>query len=175
MPWCKPFTVSPVRVEANRRNAQKSTGRRTARVKLPSRLDALRDGGTGVKMTVCGVPKPVTRALGYRDPWFRSRAPRKKRILFFDVRSWNVYENKQNAGKMSCQMSDIYVELAWILREIAAMWGHFGPNYGILEPLWPEGTMHFSQLEHAGRGRRAPQANPEKTRRSGIRNDPMAG
>ena len=42
---CKPFTVSPARVEANRRNAQKSSGPRTARGKLQSRLDALREGG----------------------------------------------------------------------------------------------------------------------------------
>ena len=63
MPWCKPFTVSPARVEANRRNAQKSTGPRTARGKLPSRLDALRDGGIGVRIMVCGVPKPAKRAL----------------------------------------------------------------------------------------------------------------
>ena len=69
MPWCKPFTVSPVRVEANRRNAQKSTGPRTARGKLPSRLDALSDGGgISVKIMVCRVPKPAKRAWSF-SPW----------------------------------------------------------------------------------------------------------
>ena len=45
MPLRKPFTVSPARIEANRRNAQKSTGPRTARGKVQSRMNGLRDGG----------------------------------------------------------------------------------------------------------------------------------
>ena len=62
MTLCKPFKVSRAGVEAIRRNAQKSTGPHTARGTLPSRLDALRDGGgIDVKITVCGVPKPVSR------------------------------------------------------------------------------------------------------------------
>ena len=47
MSLCTPLTVSPARIEANRRNAQKSTRSRTARGKLQSRMDALRDGGVG--------------------------------------------------------------------------------------------------------------------------------
>jgi len=37
--------MSPTRLAANRRNAQKCTGPRTARGKAQSRLNALRDGG----------------------------------------------------------------------------------------------------------------------------------
>jgi hypothetical protein len=37
-------TLTPARLEANRRNAQKSTGPRTARGKAHSRLNALRQG-----------------------------------------------------------------------------------------------------------------------------------
>jgi hypothetical protein len=37
--------MSPARLEANRRNAQKSTGPRTARGKSQSRLNSLRSGG----------------------------------------------------------------------------------------------------------------------------------
>jgi hypothetical protein len=37
--------MSPARLEANRRNAKKSTGPRTARGKSQSRLDGLRSGG----------------------------------------------------------------------------------------------------------------------------------
>jgi hypothetical protein len=45
MSLCKPLTVSPARIQANRRNAQKSTGPRTARGKVQSRMNGLRDGG----------------------------------------------------------------------------------------------------------------------------------
>jgi len=37
--------MTPARVEANRRNGQKSTGPRTRRGKAQSRLNALRNGG----------------------------------------------------------------------------------------------------------------------------------
>jgi hypothetical protein len=37
--------MTPGRIEANRRNAQKSTGPRTARGKAQSRLNGLREGG----------------------------------------------------------------------------------------------------------------------------------
>ena len=38
-------TLTPARLEANRRNAQKSTGPRTARGKSQSRMNSLRTGG----------------------------------------------------------------------------------------------------------------------------------
>ena len=41
----KPLTMTPARIEANRRSAQKSTGPRTARGKGQSRMNGLRDGG----------------------------------------------------------------------------------------------------------------------------------
>jgi len=41
----KPFTMSPARLKANRRNAKKSTGPRTARGKAQSRMNGLRTGG----------------------------------------------------------------------------------------------------------------------------------
>ena len=37
-------TLTPARIEANRRNAQKSTGPRTARGKGQSRMNSLRTG-----------------------------------------------------------------------------------------------------------------------------------
>jgi hypothetical protein len=45
MPLRKPLTMTPARIEANRRNAEKSTGPRTARGKAQSRMNGLRDGG----------------------------------------------------------------------------------------------------------------------------------
>ncbi|HEV2425388.1 MAG TPA: hypothetical protein VGZ29_11230 [Terriglobia bacterium] len=45
MPLRKSPTLSPSRLEANRRNAQKSTGPRTALGKRRSRLNGLRHGG----------------------------------------------------------------------------------------------------------------------------------
>jgi len=45
MPLRKSSVMSPARVEANRRNAQKSTGPRTRRGKAQTRLNALRNGG----------------------------------------------------------------------------------------------------------------------------------
>lgn len=41
----KPFTMTPARIAANRRNAEKSTGPRTARGKAQSRMNGLREGG----------------------------------------------------------------------------------------------------------------------------------
>jgi hypothetical protein len=38
-------TMTPARLEANRRNAQKSTGPRTARGKAQSRMSGLKHGG----------------------------------------------------------------------------------------------------------------------------------
>jgi hypothetical protein len=40
----KPYVLSPARIAANRRNARKSTGPRSARGKAQSRLNRLRDG-----------------------------------------------------------------------------------------------------------------------------------
>lgn len=45
MSLCKPLRVSPARIAANRRNAQESTGPRTARGKAQSRMNGLREGG----------------------------------------------------------------------------------------------------------------------------------
>ena len=50
----KPTTLTAARLEANRRNAQKSTGPRTARGKAWSRLNGLRTG---------------SRSQGYRALW----------------------------------------------------------------------------------------------------------
>jgi hypothetical protein len=47
MSLCKPRTVSPARIEANRRHAQKSTGPRSVRGKAQSRMNELREGGCG--------------------------------------------------------------------------------------------------------------------------------
>ncbi|MGA2986457.1 MAG: hypothetical protein ABSG32_21865 [Terriglobia bacterium] len=41
----KPLTMTPARIEANRRNAEKSTGPHTARGKVQSRMNGLRSGG----------------------------------------------------------------------------------------------------------------------------------
>ena len=65
-----------------------------------------------------------------------------------------MHENKQNAGKMSCQMSDIYVEVSRILRATAAIWGQIGSNQDFLERIWTERTMNFRQPDHSGMGRR---------------------
>jgi len=45
MSLLKPRVSSPGRIAANRRNARKSTGPRSARGKAQSRLNRLRDGG----------------------------------------------------------------------------------------------------------------------------------
>jgi hypothetical protein len=42
---CKSPTLAPARIEANRRNAKKSTGPRTARGKSQSQINSLRTGG----------------------------------------------------------------------------------------------------------------------------------
>ena len=44
MTLCKPRTVSPARIAANRRNPQKSTGPRTVQGKAQSRMNGLREG-----------------------------------------------------------------------------------------------------------------------------------
>jgi len=44
MPLLKLPTMTPARLEANRRNAQKSTASRTARGKAQSRMNGLREG-----------------------------------------------------------------------------------------------------------------------------------
>jgi hypothetical protein len=45
MPLLKPYVLSPARIAANRRNARKSTGPRSARGKAQSQLNRLRNGG----------------------------------------------------------------------------------------------------------------------------------
>ena len=45
MSLLKPLVSSPARIAANRRNARKSTGPRSARGKAQSRLNRLRNGG----------------------------------------------------------------------------------------------------------------------------------
>ncbi len=45
MPLRKSPTLTPARLEANRRNARKSTGPRTARAKAQSRMNGFRHGG----------------------------------------------------------------------------------------------------------------------------------
>jgi hypothetical protein len=44
MPLRKCFTLTPARIEANRRSAQKFTSPRTARGKVPSQMNARRNG-----------------------------------------------------------------------------------------------------------------------------------
>ena len=52
----------------------------------------------------------------------------KKKMLVYDVRSRNVYENKQNHDKLSHKKSDIYVELTRILQKIVGLKGQFGAS-----------------------------------------------
>ena len=49
-----------------------------------------------------------------------------KKMLVYDVRSWNVYENKQNYDTLSHEKSDICVELTRILQKIVGLKGQFG-------------------------------------------------
>ena len=67
---------------------------------------------------------------------------------FFDERSHYMYESKQNADKMTCQLSDIHVELSRILRTLAAIGVQFGSNYRLLERLWSAPTPDFRRAEH---------------------------
>jgi hypothetical protein len=67
----------------------------------------------------------------------------KKRILFFVVRSRNVYENKQNKDNMSDEMSDIYVRTTRILQEIPGLGGQIGRNDTLT-------TYFFPNLEAVG-------------------------
>jgi hypothetical protein len=54
----------------------------------------------------------------------------KKKMLVYDVRSRNVYENKQNHDILSHEKSDIYVKLTRILQKIADLEGQFGASGG---------------------------------------------
>jgi hypothetical protein len=51
-----------------------------------------------------------------------------KKMLIYDDRSRNVYENKQNHDKLIHKESDIYVEMTWILQKIAGLEGQFAAN-----------------------------------------------
>jgi hypothetical protein len=73
MSLSKPRTVSPARIAANRRNAQKSTGPRTAQGKAQSRMNGLREGNrsryylnlmlTLLKAPPCSVDKTAKAIL----------------------------------------------------------------------------------------------------------------
>ena len=58
----KPPTLTPARIAANRRNARKSTGPRTAQGKARSRLNGLRDGWRSPTY------RALFRALAYAPP-----------------------------------------------------------------------------------------------------------
>ena len=53
-----------------------------------------------------------------------------KKMLINNVRSRNVYENKQNYDTLSHEKSDIYVEVTRILQKIAGCEGQFGASGG---------------------------------------------
>jgi len=67
MSLLKPITMSPARLAANRRNAQKSTGPRTPRGKAQSRMNSLRNGGSSrlylnvLEALVCAPPGAVDK------------------------------------------------------------------------------------------------------------------
>ena len=46
-------------------------------------------------------------------------------MLIYDVRSWNVYENKGNMDTMTAKKSDIYGNLTWILQKNSESDGQF--------------------------------------------------
>ncbi|MDR3675672.1 MAG: hypothetical protein P4N24_09295 [Acidobacteriota bacterium] len=48
-----------------------------------------------------------------------------KKMLIYDERSWNVYENKGTIDKMTDQMSDILGNLTGILQNFPAFEGQF--------------------------------------------------
>jgi hypothetical protein len=47
-------------------------------------------------------------------------------MLIYDVRSWNVYENKRNMDKMTAKHSDIYGNMTWILQKNSEFDAQFG-------------------------------------------------
>ena len=49
-------TLTPARIEANRRNAEQSTGPRTARGKAQSRMNSLRRGWSSPASETSGLP-----------------------------------------------------------------------------------------------------------------------
>jgi len=49
-------------------------------------------------------------------------------MLFNDVGSRNVYENKQNHDELSLEKSDIYVEVARILQKMTDSGGQYAAN-----------------------------------------------
>ncbi|MGD0223785.1 MAG: hypothetical protein ABSF71_15755 [Terriglobia bacterium] len=50
------------------------------------------------------------------------------KVLMYDVRSRNVYENKQNNDKIPDEKSDIYGKVTRILQKIAHLEGQFATN-----------------------------------------------
>ena len=48
-----------------------------------------------------------------------------KKMLIYDERSWNVYENKEKVDIMTDNVSDIYGNLTRILQNFPAFEGHF--------------------------------------------------
>ena len=67
MSLLKPLAMTPARLAANRRNAQKSTGPRTPRGKAQSRMNGLRNGGGSrlyldvMEALVCAPPGAVDK------------------------------------------------------------------------------------------------------------------
>jgi hypothetical protein len=78
--------LTPALFASNRRSTKKSAGPRTARGKAWSQLNHMRDGWHSFK------ERRWRRAEGMKQ---------KERISFFDVRSRNVYENKQPHDQLS--------------------------------------------------------------------------
>jgi hypothetical protein len=70
MSLSKPLKMSPARIEANRRNAQKPTGPRTPRGKAQVRMNALRQGSRSplyhnlIRTLLCAPPSAVDRTAG---------------------------------------------------------------------------------------------------------------
>jgi len=52
----------------------------------------------------------------------------KKKMLFSNVGSRNVYENKQNHDELSLEKSDIYIEVTRILQKMTDLGGQFAAN-----------------------------------------------
>jgi hypothetical protein len=65
---------------------------------------------------------PLNKQKVKRGGW-----PTKKMLLNYDRRR-NVYENKENHGKLYLEKSDIYVEVTRILQRIADLEGQFAAN-----------------------------------------------
>jgi hypothetical protein len=68
MPLLKPRAMTPARLAANRQNALKSTGPRTARGKAQSRINGLRRGGRSplyrnFVLAVLDTPCPVEKMV----------------------------------------------------------------------------------------------------------------